>query len=120
MDEWKEKEVLQRWAGLLEDRLYIMFIPDPDDTSKFSVEVADTIKEGTELDSNVVKLIVLGIMDLLDEDVGELVDRGQARIMKKTTEERQLTLEGIDNVLLFPDIIGSREGYNVCPKDDAS
>ena len=116
MDEWEEREVLQKWAGLLDDRLYLMFVPDPDDPTKFSVEVADTTSS-SEQDPDIAKLIVLGIMELLDEDAEGLADRGHARALRNNEEDRQLLFEGFDNVVPFPDIIGSREGYRASDGD---
>jgi len=94
MNDWIEKEEdMSEYQNLQKERLYMILLPDEKDLSKFTVKIADTTSYTD--DPNIAILVLYGIMDLLDEGIEELADRGHKRIMEESIKGSG------DNVAMF-------------------
>ena len=101
MDEWNEKDVPQSLMGLQDNRVYMIFIPNEKEPSKFGIEVVDTTSITDINETNVAKLAMLGLMDIIDEGIEDLVERGYEKAIRQHTEERESLVANNENVVLF-------------------
>jgi len=72
MDTWRGKPEDSELKKLTKERQYVIFVPNPEDETNFSVMVVDTVsspdKEDEKENFNVSNIIIKGIMYMLDSE----------------------------------------------------
>ena len=101
MDTWRGELDDSELDSLKEERQYIIFVPNPDDETNFTITVVDTVssngKDVEEEIFNVSNVVIKGIMHMLDTELEYLVEKGDDFILKEYEE----TLNKSDNLLMF-------------------
>ena len=104
---WRGKPEDDELRKLKEERQYIIFVPNPEDGTNFSVMVVDTLssnsipEEYQEESFNVSNIIIKGIMNMLDNELDYLVERGESFIMDEYREENENEFKNSENVIVF-------------------
>jgi hypothetical protein len=105
---WEERDPNDELKDLKEGRQYIIFIPNPEDDTNFSVMIADTVpitKEGDlsykESYANVSMLIVKGMVFMLNNDLEYLLERGEEVMDSEYIEAKKDQFKNIENVVVF-------------------
>jgi hypothetical protein len=108
VDTWNETFDEEEIECLQEGRQYIIFKPNPEDESIFSVKVIDTtLEEGKlsdtseESSSNISVLIVKGIMHMLDNELDYLAERGSEVVKEEYLSFKKEMFKNSNNVLVF-------------------
>ena len=89
---WRGKPEDDELRKLKEERQYIIFVPNPEDETNFSVMVVDTLssnslsEEYNEEGFNISNIIIKGIMYMLDTELDYLVERGEIFMMDEYRE----------------------------------
>ena len=89
MDTWRGELDDSELDSLKEERQYIIFVPNPDDETNFTITVVDTVSSHGK--------VIKGIMHMLDTELEYLVEKGDDFILKEYEE----TLNKSDNLLMF-------------------
>ena len=97
MDTWRGRPDDDELKKLKKERQYIIFVPNPEDETNFSIMVVDTVKENF----NVSNIIIKGIMYMLDSELDYLVEQGEKFILDEYEESMEETLKNSDNILMF-------------------
>ena len=104
---WNNRPNSKELENLKGDRHYIIFVPNPDDETNFSVLVADTFSPDLSEQSydeesfNVANIIVKGIMAMLDSELDYLVEKGQEFIEEEYMETKEDAFKNSENVIVF-------------------
>ena len=104
---WRGKPEDDELRKLKKERQYIIFVPNPEDETNFSVMVVDTLssnsihEEYQEESFNVSNIIIKGIMNMLDNELDYLVERGESFIMDEYREEKENEFKNSENVIVF-------------------
>ena len=106
---WNEKFDEEELKSLQAGRHYIIFKPNPEDETTFSVKIADTTAPDKEfgsslgeLPSNISMLVVKGIMYMLDTELEYLVERGAEFVQEEYVALKKEMFKNTDNVIVFP------------------
>jgi uncharacterized secreted protein with C-terminal beta-propeller domain len=105
MDTWRGKPEDSELKKLTKERQYVIFVPNPEDETNFSVMVVDTVsspdKEDEKENYNVSNIIIKGIMYMLDSELDYLVEQGENFILDEYEESIEESLKNSDNILMF-------------------
>ena len=107
INSWNGRQNSKELEHLKGDRHYIIFVPNPDDETNFSVLVADTFSPDLSEQSydeesfNVANIIVKGIMAMLDSELDYLVEKGQEFIEEEYMETKEDAFKNSENVIVF-------------------
>tara|TARA_R110002072_G_scaffold54088_3_gene142224 strand:+ start:2218 stop:2556 length:339 start_codon:yes stop_codon:yes gene_type:complete len=105
MDTWRGRPDDDELKKLKKERQYIIFVPNPEDETNFSIMVVDTVsshnKDAEKENFNVSNIIIKGIMYMLDSELDYLVEQGEKFILDEYEESMEETLKNSDNILMF-------------------
>jgi len=104
---WMGKPDDDELKKLKKERQYVIFVPNPEDETHFSVMIVDTVSPGPlheeyqEESCNVSAIIIKGIMYMLDSELDYLVEKGESFIMDEYKEEKKELFKNSENVIVF-------------------
>ena len=108
VDTWNDTFDEEELECLQEGRQYIIFKPNPEEESVFSVKIIDTTQKEEKLSdtseessSNISVLIVKGIMHMLDNELDYLAERGSEVIKEEYVSFKKEMFKNSNNVLVF-------------------